>query len=1005
TWNRVGNALYMTSGGKDYYLAYADGEWKVILLDYFTINDGSGNYLRVTGNNAFANGNSSTATHFYFTTENGANSSGRAYCVVDGTTYYLYNDNGTLQTTTTQNTGTQWSNDGSSLYVTSGNTVYALRYDTTWNIKAIYEGRYITDGTNYMTVTGTTIGNTTDPDEATVFIFSNNGANPAGTITVAGTTNYLRNNNGTLQISGTSTTWTNDGTRLYTGNNNNRRNLGFYSGSWQMTGSNTTTVTSSLGYTIGYNGHYLCVDSSGNISDTTTAANASLWSGTSGQIYTTVNGTNYYLYRNGTTLSTTTDANNATNWTNYNNKLYYRTSNGLIRYDFYYVTYNSAWTIGTSINVTNNNGRNACTTLTITQQNETITIVSRAVSSDTTRPVVYVTPETAAAPALTVNSFTAAGTAISFSDAVTEEVTFEETTVQTVLKTVETGLDSGYPTYFPIRIARSGESDYDQAVPYKASEKNTGYIVSGGNFYDGSTTGTKVGDIRISEYAISNIEGSYSTTGLTVTRIAQGGNYLYLEKLQDDTYRIANTTNASIADFWQYSDSKLFTTIGKTTYYLTYSGGLALATNVSNAVNWTFSNNNRLAYNNNYIRYNNGWTTGAANQGNLTLTLGTLNLNNIYTYDGSGNHTLTQAQKTEAFTQAALQLSQTLVGSSNVYGLHFMNAEISLDHLVTAKTANIFGNHYVDYELPEDSIDFNVIERGTINFFAGEYFNGNNAFFSLHQVFRYKETDPEVVAGTKKANDIKDIKEIIYVYKTTENGDKNPYVYYYGDGTYTNADGSYSGATQLPSGYTITFRTSWITNPSGLQTDNNATNKKVYYFEIPCNDGEYCLGSVAGKTGAYLIYLDIAANGGDTVASAISSTGNDVTNTFAVEFRDVPDTMPHSVLMFSIEVPDNAKDKISISTSFDKTDTDPPHQNGLYTINIVNNSTEDLTIYVYLCDDDYNLTTAFQYAYQIKYSNGSQTDDYVTTAVGSVFQMMAGFVIPSTGAATEVSYH
>jgi hypothetical protein len=34
----------------------------------------------------------------------------------------------------------------------------------------------------------------------------------------------------------------------------------------------------------------------------------------------------------------------------------------------------------------------------------------------------------------------------------------------------------------------------------------------------------------------------------------------------------------------------------------------------------------------------------------------------------------------------------------------------------------------------------------------------------------------------------------------------------------------------------------------------------AYYFEIPVNDGEYALGSVGGKKGAYLVYLDLAAN-------------------------------------------------------------------------------------------------------------------------------------------------
>ena len=183
-----------------------------------------------------------------------------------------------------------------------------------------------------------------------------------------------------------------------------------------------------------------------------------------------------------------------------------------------------------------------------------------------------------------------------------------------------------------------------------------------------------------------------------------------------------------------------------------------------------------------------------------------------------------------------------------------------------------------------------MIERGSISFFAGEYFDNNNAFFSLHQVYRYSAKD-EIPEG-KKVNDIKNIKEISEIYKHGTSGDSVNYVYKFTDNTYSNPDGTYTGATTLADGYSNTpvFRTSWITAPTGLSTNNS----RIYFFEIPCNAGEYCLGSVSGKTGAYLIYLDIAANGGEELASAISGTGNDVVTSFQTEFRDVPDTGANS---------------------------------------------------------------------------------------------------------------
>ena len=200
-WTRVNNqantvTFHMPVGNKDYYLEYDNG-WKVILLVHYLIHDGNGNYLRVTGNNTFASGNEGNATEFYFATENGANSSGKVYCTVNSTVYYLRNNAGTLETSNEAN-GTAWLNDGNSLYVTANTTdnpTYALQcINGTWSIKTIYNNAYyITDSEgNYLTVTGTTIGNATSVDDATPFIFQNTGANPSGTIKVAGTNYYLR---------------------------------------------------------------------------------------------------------------------------------------------------------------------------------------------------------------------------------------------------------------------------------------------------------------------------------------------------------------------------------------------------------------------------------------------------------------------------------------------------------------------------------------------------------------------------------------------------------------------------------------------------------------------------------------------------------------------------------------------------------------------------------------------------------------------------------------------
>jgi hypothetical protein len=167
-----------------------------------------------------------------------------------------------------------------------------------------------------------------------------------------------------------------------------------------------------------------------------------------------------------------------------------------------------------------------------------------------------------------------------------------------------------------------------------------------------------------------------------------------------------------------------------------------------------------------------------------------------------------------------------------------MEAMINIANVVTAERVQIIGETYTDYQLPTNCIDFNLAEQGFINFVAGTYFSNNNSFFSLHKIER---------SDDKKT--ITSIKEIKYIYGYVENGklDVNkPYYYAYTDGTEDEG---------RPANYSIVFRSEWITSPQGLDTNT------AYYFEVPVYAGEYALGSAGDdKIGAYLVYLDLAAN-------------------------------------------------------------------------------------------------------------------------------------------------
>ncbi|WP_024858021.1 hypothetical protein [Ruminococcus albus] len=218
-----------------------------------------------------------------------------------------------------------------------------------------------------------------------------------------------------------------------------------------------------------------------------------------------------------------------------------------------------------------------------------------------------------------------------------------------------------------------------------------------------------------------------------------------------------------------------------------------------------------------------------------SLTSGSLDNRKILTIGANGQQILTQygIDRFYKYQTAKSQLQETLdAGNGKIYGLHFMNAEISKNHLVTLPSATINGQTYTNYTVPEDCIDFTLRSQGYINFFAGSYFSGSNVqcFFSLHQIFRNEQ------------NEITEIKEIKEIYKNT-------------DGTYIYR---YNGEN-APSSGTKVFDTAWLTDPSNIIAD------RVYYFEIPVNAGEYALGSVAGKNGAYLLYLDISTHQGDSI--------------------------------------------------------------------------------------------------------------------------------------------
>lgn len=471
------------------------------------------------------------------------------------------------------------------------------------------------------------------------------------------------------------------------------------------------------------------------------------------------------------------------------------------------------------------------------------------------------------------------------------------------------------PDYYNITtpyIYLSGRNQYQTSVTTNTTVSLGGYWISYSGYYltrsgTGVTSATSTSSASV--WAFSNYSGSG-----TISTVVSGTTY-YLNGTPSSSSRTGTlSVSTSASTTWTKSGSTLSFSSGGYTWYLRYSGGFILYRGTSTSFTFTAATStttsNSSVYsgvtskdtyfplnvdstyypkdsNTGYIVSGSSYQNPASSQGYpyrsgdvrvsqysfsnlsnsfynlssydpayfelLTRTATSDGLKRISDSNNSANTSSTYTSPSmENYTKVSVAslglkkyndslaaFGKLLAASSNIYGLHFMNSQISKENLATADVARIKKagtevTDYTNYQMPRDSIDFNLRKRGYINFFGGTYFTGNDSFFSLHHITRNSDQS------------IANIKEISSIYS---NGVKtDPYVYGYSDGTY-------SSGSSLPTSYSTTpiFEMSWVTTPTIVQ---NA----VYYYEIPVNDGEYCLGSVYNHTGSYLMYLDISAN-------------------------------------------------------------------------------------------------------------------------------------------------
>ncbi len=632
-------------------------------------------------------------------------------------------------------------------------------------------------------------------------------------------------------------------------------------------GSYVTSVTSTA-YYISTESNYLSINSNNQLYNSTSAVTS--WNiNDDGTINTTINGVTYYLYDNDGNLEITQDSDNTTSWEKTTSG-----SNYLLSHNSNYLTFDTETSKWTLKEATGYPTFKIYATYSTFFSTETYYLAKKDSIDSSTGYYYFKTTETNSANAIIWNvgdSKISNGTTCYSLYTLIDSEKWYLTATTNSSKNKEFNLQklTNLTDYNYFYITSSGlrpiNSEnylrYDSPNGWgwcygnSTQAKNTKVII------DGNSSGTTFDSI------LTN--GNIANFVLTLTSTISTSNYQtgkWYYDFEDVTYLPLNV------------DSSTYEATDKNTGYLI--GGSEETTSPSSKF---YSNVRITNYGNKeyYLAGNNNYTDGSYT--NVITNGGT-----PYTVikDSSANFSVKNLTASDyvKYNDSVKSFRSNLSSSDGLYGFHFLTGSISINKIIKAKKAYILGNEYDNYEMPANSVDFNLKSKGYINFYSGTYTKSStfidNSFFSIHEIIRDEN------------NKILEIREISKIYKANDNS-SNAYLFEYvssnsnnrlfsakfnyisGERKYSNNQSkktllslSSSESKNYLSNYDEIFDTEQLGNRnSTLRTTINKYVKNIFYFEIPVNDGEYCLGSVEGGNGAYLMYLDIGTN-----ASTISRT-------------------------------------------------------------------------------------------------------------------------------------
>ena len=285
----------------------------------------------------------------------------------------------------------------------------------------------------------------------------------------------------------------------------------------------------------------------------------------------------------------------------------------------------------------------------------------------------------------------------------------------------------------------------------------------------------------------------------------------------------------------------------------------------------------------------------------------TLNFQKYYKEDAEGNDTGVRTAFVNA--NAGEPLIQGISFNKSIKGSPASSSSNTMDLSVletTTADVTLLGSERAGYELISGAINFSLFEEGISTTVLGTYrydenYNSSNGQNSqgLYTLFHISR------------NDNNEITQVTIIRTIHERLNPKPgeerYVYN-------------MSAGDAGSGYKKVFDTSTM----NLLSEANA----LYYFEIPLNAGDYAIGattSTADHPGAYLLYLDIGANG-----NRAPDGGNEGTTTvpshkmIAVTFVDSAaiankTTENYSVVTFEVNINEGVTAHGGLSMSFNRT--------------------------------------------------------------------------------------